>query len=344
MPKLGYNFEEGKITYSHSLSELFHSCPRKFQIQAINGHGEQEYSPTFSLGHATAAGIQAILSGATFNQVVLEMLLNWNVRLWETDYKKRSIDMAWTAIQKFYLYQDMVLSGWEVAWFIDQHGNKRSGVEFDFKLIFPDGSSYQGHVDCILYNPEKKEFRVLELKTTSQYHESSYRNKGQTLGYSLIVDYILSSMQEMINLSPEEIEKIQSNTQVLYLVYDIKMECFETLPLSHSRLAKAEFLQTITLDILQIKNYQEINFFPKNGASCRSFNKDCKFFGTCDLFSLRKPRATEDHTVFTVQGEDEIAMVISIADLMTQQLSDIQDENFSPDGDSFFVPTLTIDE
>lgn len=327
MAKLGYNIENGAIPYSHSLSELLWTCPRKFQLKVLNGRGRHDNSITLTYGHAVAAGIQAALDGASPEKQLLEMMLNWSVPLWDRDNKGRSFSTAMLALETFNRIKPLILKGWEAAWFIDQHGNKRSGIEFDFLIQFPGNTSYQGHIDVILWHPEKRQFKILELKTTGSYHEETYRNKGQTLGYSLIIDHIVDSMQSMIQLSEEELATVHASSQVLYLVWDCGRCEFEQLPLTHTRLAKAEFIQAVTCDLSQIKMYQEINFFPKRGENCFNFFRACEFYGTCDLQSMRTPiDEAHSHATFTVQDTSEIAIVIPVEDIMQRQMENTQRE------------------
>lgn len=324
MPKLKYNLDPDSLNTSYSMLGVLHECPRKFQITQINGRGRQANGKSiiFGFGHAVGAGIQSILAGDSLPASCISALAAYDVDdLWEVHKSKRSIGLAWLALEKFVALK--LLSGWQVARFFDAQGVERSGIEFAFLLRHASlRANYQGHVDVILYHPVENIFMVLEIKTTSWYKESSYRNSNQTLGYSLVVDYIVDNCSGLMDIADPDGAK--ASNKILYLVFDIKNENWELLPLLQTSLAKAEFIQSVMLDWKHIREYQEINFFPKNGAACSGKFNECELYGVCDLSSMLTPAQSSEQ-----YDDGEVpAIILDIEDVLQHQLAKTSEEVF----------------
>ena len=340
MAKLGYSLDHTKINLSHSIRESFHKCPRYYQITVENNHGRTSArkSLIFAFGHSVAAGVQSLVSGKTLEESIMHALAAYDIDDLFEDYRGRNFGKVILALQLFER-QVKFLSDWEVAWFIDADGNKRSGVEFDFLIELTNDGTYQGHIDVVMYNRELNQFMILELKTAATYYETTYRNSTQALGYSLVLDYILDAMKESLQLDAEAIASAKSMNQVLYYIFDIGEEAWVDLNLRQTSLAKSDFLLDVDTDVMLIKHYRTIKLFPKRGSNCRKYNSECEFFTTCDFNSLVYEQAPKSKSQFETNAKP--AIHIKLEELIQQQMERAR-QDFYKTTDAAGIPDIDI--
>jgi hypothetical protein len=264
-----------KNVLSYSTLLQLHSCPRRMMLEkATAGETKEEVdNPDFLYGHAVGAGIQSYIAFGDRDRAILDCFLAWNGDLETTKQKsKKSVWFAILAIDKFIQIHPTLLAGWEVAVF-----QGKPAVELAFKLDLDNGYYYLGHIDLILYNPAKKTYMILELKTTSftSVNEATYKNSAQALGYSLILDALVEKSGEDATAS----------YTVLYLVFKSGSQEYEALPFLKTRSQRAAFLMELAMDCTVLDFYATQDYYPARGESCYSFFRECEFFGICGLKS-----------------------------------------------------------
>lgn len=350
MAKLSYINRPGQINLSYSRLQTLHECPRKFQIQELNGHSpdrDDKYSIMhFAYGHAVAAGIQALFSGHSISRAKLAAVTEYNLKnLWQNDKNNKRLETVFMAIDKFVQWIEAgPLKDWEIARFRTPDGKVVQAIELDFYIQLAEGANYQGHIDIVLYNRSANLFMVLELKTGSYYKESAYRNSTQTLGYSLITDYIIDNSEGLLHI--ENKESARASNTVLYLMWETSTLQFHTLPLSQSGVAKAEFIQELLFDVATIESMKKINFFPKRGGSCSGkFGTQCRYYGSCDLHSLRNTVRAVNRNYAEVGSA---TIEVSVVDLIGSQLEltitalTSGSDYLAEQGGTEVIPNLTV--
>jgi len=255
---------------SHSSRTTLHKCPRKFQLYRLNskdsGEEDKEQGVTFAYGHAVGVGIQSVLEGKTETQVCIDMLLSWEVDLLDrNDRQKKSFWEAIFAIRRFvHMRESGYLEDYELVYY-----NGKPAVELSFAVQLPDGFSYRGHVDAVLRHKITGAVVVLECKTSSgQPNSAQYKNSGQALGYSIVLDILFPKL---------------SSYSVLYLVYYTKGRDFIELNFDKSLLQRALWLQELLIDSKHIELYEDFGAYPMHGESCYDFFKPCEYLGLCTL-------------------------------------------------------------
>lgn len=317
---------------SHSSLLTSHQCPRKFQLDKFRQEEDEEAEPGnihFAFGHAVGAGIQrAFYPHATIEDCYLATFLAWDVDLFEAAEKKGK--SFWHAIRAvdsaFHLAKSIQGDGWELAWFDLQSrdgtdggpvvcAEPRPAIEYSFRVEFPNGYKYRGHIDLILYNKEKHKYRVVEIKTTGStwINEAMYANSAQALSYDIVLDWLV---------------KDAAGYEVLYMVYLAKIMEWQCLPFPKSRHAKAEWIRNVLHDCRTIESAIKDNYFPKHGESCFDFYSQCKYFGRCgfsdEFLGLSDPKrisegiAREEKKVYQVD--------IRLQDLLKHQLLELEGE------------------
>lgn len=290
------------LSYSSRLTLA--SCPKKLQLDK---HGEEKVdtsSVTFAFGHAIGAGVQSLLSGKEWNQVLLDMFFAWDVDLLGTEEKsKKSFALAVYAVDKFQAYASAIRSDWELATF-----NGKPAVELSFRLDLQNGFVYRAYIDVVLKNKTTGELLVVEIKTTSltNLHEETYGNSDQALSYSLVLDKIAEG---------------NSSYHVWYLVYKSKEMEWETFPFTKSILDKAKWIKSITLDCRTLAMYIEEDFFPMRGQSCLDFFRPCVYYGMCGLSNkalLASKRVLDERV--EKELKEEYTFCFTLEEIINQQL------------------------
>jgi len=266
---------------SHSSRTTLHVCPRKYQLYrlssqtiALADEKEVEQGVTFAYGSAVGVGVASVLEGKSEDQVLLDTFLEWDVDLLDENMRqKKSFWLALFAVQKFLAMREGdFLEDYELV-----HYNGKPAVELAFQILLPDGFRYRGFVDAVLRHKVTGEIMVLECKTTSSTAQpATYKNSGQAVGYSVVLDVMFPEL---------------SSYTVLYLVYESKSYAYKQLPFQKSLLQRALWLQELLIDTQIISLYESYETYPLHGESCYSFFRDCEYLSLCtlDTENLTKP-------------------------------------------------------
>ena len=298
---------------SHSSRTTLHKCPRKYQLYRLKAKEatieSEEQQVTFAYGHAVGEGIQASLEGLSETRIIMRTFLAWDTdALYRNDRQRKSLYEAIFAVQKFmYLRDSGYLKEYELVYY-----NNKPAIEMAFKITLPNGFAYRGLLDAVLRHKHTKEVLVLELKTTSMQPDTiHYKNSGQTLGYSIILDIIFPHL---------------SSYSVLYLVYHTKTKEYTEFPFEKTLLQRALWLQELIVDCSIIELYEQYSIYPLHGESCNDFFKPCKYYGLCTLSTenLTAP-LTKGDLIELEKKEQEYSFIIDFEDLINNQIAKTQE-------------------
>lgn len=304
---------EGEIDYrirqlSYSSLLTLHSCPRKYQLYKLRSQFKTPESLkstiTFAFGHVVGDGIQKVFQGLSEAEIIWDMFLGWHTELWNADEKLgKSFPEAVLAIKKLIsLRAQGFLSDYEVVEY-----NGKPACELSFRISFPGGFAYRGHVDAVLRDKRTGKIVVLEVKTTgsaTSVNPATYKNSFQGIGYSIVLDKIFPAL---------------SSYEVLYLVYHTKSRDFEPLPFTKNYLQRALWIRQLMLDIDMIQMYEQAQVYPMFGENCVTFGRDCEYLNVCGLDTnyLTKPCTPEQ------EDTTEYSVELTLADLVESQLSKV---------------------
>lgn len=268
--------------WSFSTFGVEHKCPRKLSINKLrlaakNKTFEQappdffETNQDFIFGQAVETGIQAAFLQRTPQEIFWDMFMAWTLPLdcpHPKGYEKEFFH-SYLAVEKFtYIIQhDPRFVGWEVAIF-----NNKPAIELAFVLDLGEEYYYVGHVDLILFNPMTGRYKVVEIKTTGlkNTHEARYKNSDQATGYSIILDSIAKD------------QELTATFEVIYIEWNTSKNEWIIFEFTKNRSYRAQWINTILLDIQQIKVFKQLGFWPKRGAACHDW-RPCEYLDICDL-------------------------------------------------------------
>lgn len=284
--------------YSHSTSEKFVDCERKFKCSKltqnqpiqIDAPDSIQTNIDFAFGSAIETGVQAALLGHPRQKIFFDMFLAWDMSLMQQhpkNYAKTFTD-AVIAIDQFIYIRREFMEGWEIAMF-----KGKPAIELAMLLDLENGYYYVGHADIILFHPILQRYRVLEIKTNGSKNldPAMYGNSGQATGYSIFLDQIATNLESTATF------------ELQYVIFASALGHWTKYEFTKSRSARADWLNTLLLDIQRIDNYRRVDFWPKRGSSCFNFYRRCEFYDTCDL-SDNSFNQSGDFAIIT---EDELA-------------------------------------
>lgn len=268
---------------------------------------EQKKYVTFSYGTAVGVGAQALLTGASYEETILQAFFAWDVDLDEEDSKsKKSFWTLMTSLMRLnFMLKSGLLDGYEPVKY-----NGKFTSELGFRVTIPyNGKEYKlrGYMDLVLQHKETKEVIVLECKTTGAkaLNPLSYKNSAQATSYSVVLDKIFKDL---------------SSFRVKYLInttMDFDWTVYDFLKTPQ---IKAQWLTSLLQDIKTLDMYIEDEHFPMRGSSCLSFNRECPYAGSCELDnSMLFPTAAEELEKLFKEEED-YDIEVNFEDLVNAEL------------------------
>lgn len=271
-----------KIRLSESTMNLLNECERKFQIDRLNtGIKTRLNTPVFSRGHSWGKGVQVYMLTGNMELALYHAWLDYWPIL-EDDKKSQQHRVLW-ALQCAKPKLDELRSQYEVVIF---HGYP--AVELGYRLNIDATFYYVGFIDLVLRNLVTGKYIIFECKYTGWNRDGIdilYRNSGQGVGYSIVLDEIVG----------EE----QSEYGVLYFVCQDKAQkpsefIFHAPEYAKDLRDRLTWFVTLGMDVQRIKQMRELSVFPMRNASCLSYGRPCPHFGLCHMQSLDHEREDEE--------------------------------------------------
>ncbi len=285
--------------FSHSGLELYHSCERKYHLLKNLHVGFSLDSPIKSnktdthldYGTAIGDGVQELLASGDLSKAIWTGMSSFHYADQSVQKCDLSIVTALQAIDAQWKYED-----WEVI-----------ARELSFKILLDKETEdyYCGYVDAVLRNVRTGIYCVVEVKTTGYKIpnlEPIYSNSGQGIGYSVVLD---------------QIAKENASWTILYIVIQLKSQniipTVHIYPFEKTKKDRLEWLLTTQLDYKHIIEYEQMNYWPKRGGKCLTFNRPCPLYGLCDLHY-------EGHDQL-IKKEDDWSYTFFLDDLIRQQMA-----------------------
>jgi hypothetical protein len=271
------------IRLSHSSLETLHTCERKWQLEKLLvDPAVREENEHTVFGRAYGAGVATYLTTQDQDQALFQAWLTY----WpELESEKKSIPMCMAALMSAFSKLDDLLMDYEVAEF-----NGKPAVELSFRLDINAEYYFVGHIDVVLRHRVSGTYSVWDAKSTGlNLHDLSplYQNSGQVLGYSVALDRIvgeaLSNYSVGFIVAQIDARSLKSKTHIL--TYD------KTL------IDRLKWFMTLGLDAKRLKEMADLGHYPMRGHSCLTFNRPCRYFGTCHFHSLDMERQREEDTI-----------------------------------------------
>jgi hypothetical protein len=261
-------------TLSYSGVLTLHSCPRKFELSRLQPRdGQDDEAGHLNFGTVVGNGIQEYLVSGSLDRAIFRAFADWNDNL-ESDRGLKHHKTFWHAVyavQSFVKLRSTQLAAYDLVSF-----NGKPAIELGFSVSLPGGFKYRGKLDALLIHRTKQEYLVLECKTTGMVYvdEANYKNSNQAIGYGVVIDAVASAAKH---------EGAVNSYDVLYPVYMTKQSEWAPFKFRKTNTQRALWLQSLLLETWHIQQYSDLGYFPTHGESCLSFNRQCAYYGTCQI-------------------------------------------------------------
>ncbi len=270
------------IRLSYSSLNLFHSCPRKFQLlKLLKGETEREESPSLIFGSAFGIGVQTYLSTQSQSQALYAA---WKAYYPILEDKIKTESNLLFLLKSSFSHLDNLLAEWEVPTF-----KGKKALELSFRLNISEDFYYVGYIDVVLQNRFTGSMAILEVKTTGLSLlslDALYQNSGQALGYSIVLDQICgkeNSLYEVIYFAGQVL-KTQFDCRIHTNIYNKNLN------------DRLNWFIALSMDVQNLETMIENNIFPLRGNGCLSYMRACPFLGNCQLHSTDQPKEEEEDT------------------------------------------------
>lgn len=305
------------ISLSYSKLNMLHECPRKFMLHNIEHRGTFQPNIHLAFGHAYGAGVQTFIHYATLwrdredgKQLALERAIAAAIANWDMydllAYDANSNKNFGTVVSAIRIFADdsaQLIADYDIFMFDCADGTQKAANELLVYAHIVDGYSMQMHIDCILQHRETKQLAVVEIKTGSRPFDSSdYANSSQSMGYCAA----LQAKFGMHNVQPISI----------YICYDAKNSQHYLFEFVRDIHVGMEWAATLALDIEQLDRYVTESFWPRRGNACKTFGRQCQFFGSCNMTQYNRSSGVSSYQADGIESADIVIDSAQILALM----------------------------
>jgi len=268
--------ENKMLELSHSSMQLYHSCARKLEFRKFYEYSKWEESVPASVGQALHRGYQQYLINPDDKEAAIwEMMKAYPLKWQKTENDLRSMQASYMTLLAMMAYPAM--EDYELA-YLNINGEMKPAIEVPFRIRFRNVEipgydlSYIGYTDAILYKKSADQYTVFDIKThrdTSYDLTPKYLFDTQCIPYAIVLEHILG-------------KKINTLTVNYFTAFvDIMQPDIQIFQFEKTKQDVQDWLQGLYLDILAIKQYKELNFFPRDARSCVLWGRPCPNLEFC---------------------------------------------------------------
>jgi hypothetical protein len=274
-----FTIQNNVLELSHSSVMSFRSCPRKLEFPKFHGVFSSDESLPAEVGKALHAGYQNFVSTKNKDAAIWAMMAAYPVHLCSNPKDPRSIEACLSTME--HLFNTQIFNSAEIAKIKTPDGQVKPAIEVPFLIKFPnlwlDAEKtiqivYRGYIDMIIYDFFTGEYGVVDIKTTRTWSTdltAKFQFDEQCFPYALVLERVLG----------KPIELLQVKYWSIYV--DIAKPHDQIYPFSKSYDEVRDWARGLLIDIELMRSFYRMQFFPRHGNSCYTFNSPCRYFNVC---------------------------------------------------------------
>lgn len=287
----GQQAKIGEVITSHSLDNVFDSCPRKFEFMTLfDKRPPREEGFAASVGDAVHDGVQGWAIARQEGHREAECIEKamwlaakrypWHLEMSQYAPDTRAfgavIDMIYKIVRLPYWDDHELVAvdgrGWavEVPWRIK---HKSFGLVHVKALNRDVMLMTQGKIDLILRQVNTGKIKTVDIKSTvtpEHLLEAEYKFSGQMVGYSSVVHAMLG-----VSVGDFDIDylvgRFNSSERPEVKVLPIHKDAEEIEDYWRAKFTKLSLM----------KSYAEEGWFPRRNGSCHAWNSPCQCLSIC---------------------------------------------------------------
>lgn len=265
-----------------SLNDRYRACPRKFEFAKLYGHSRDngaDDSLAAGVGRALHAAWQTYLITSDRDAATWALMREYPIHLQPTSNDVRSLYAAYSAFLE--ILEHPISEQYELA-HIRVDGVERPAVEVPFRIILENVTLpgnipvyYEGYIDAILWDKQASRYCVVDMKSTRKSrsdYSAMFKRDPQVLPYGFVLDRILGHSTDIFDV-------------IYFVVYvDIIEPRALKYTFTKTRRDVENFAAQLVKDVLDIRLYMTIGWFPRNGRACDTYST-CIYNDVCDYES-----------------------------------------------------------
>lgn len=268
------------LRISHSSTNTFKYCPRKFEFQKIYLDGKErgdDNSIPAGVGKAFHHAYQTFIGTKDLELAQFELL---RLYPWHLDLISEKNNRPWDVVMSTFneACDKYRLDEYEIIEIETPKGNVPC-IELMFELKFLHtgmgdykGISWVGFIDMVMLSTFDGSIATWDIKThQSKLHtrEAEYRYSTQQLPYGIAVEHLLGRKVESFQVNYLDCFLSLTEPRVQHFPYEKTQRDIE------------EWLTARVIDFRSIKQMLEMSLFPRRDNGCMAFNYPCRFLDIC---------------------------------------------------------------
>lgn len=293
-----------EILVSYSSLNTFASCSRKFEFDKLYPRLPRDGSwYAADTGSALHAGYQDYLIHKDVDRATWIFMQAFPyMGEFEQTNDYRSFEACLATLEA--MIAEVRMNEYELAQIKTPSGEVKPAIEVPFKIRFPDFTvspctrypegatiSFIGYIDAIMQNLMTNVYRTLDIKTTRMMLNDAtakFQFDTQQIPYGIVVDHVAQDVVESF--------------EVLYLdcYIDLLEPKTQVYPFMKTQQDIQEWGTNKMIQLGQLRNFIESDFFPRTDSGCLFYNKPCRYLDCC---SSRDSKALEHWFLMGMEPE-----------------------------------------
>lgn len=268
----------GGVRLSNSTMDVINKCERFFQIEKLlDGTPIRDETEHTIFGSAYGIGAASYLEYQDRDRALYE---TWMAYYPVLESEKKSEMGCLNALVSAFDRLDEVLEEYELVFF-----EGKPATELSFCILTGSKYYFVGYIDAVLRHKFSGKYLVIDFKTTGLNLTDLtplYKNSAQLIGYSIILDAIVGEDYAEYEVGYEVMrigKKLLSTPDSYYFKKTLS--------------DRLDWFLALSMDIERLSRMEELEFYPKRGTSCLSFNRPCKYLDICGLSTINIPKPDE---------------------------------------------------
>lgn len=281
-------YDKSPLILSHSLREVAHNCPRKYEFTA-RYRPERKHTDNYAadVGTALHRGVQDYVLHRNRNRAIAVFMssfpydsefTNDDPTSTTTPYAKMKRSFEASAGTLDVLLTSFDWDDYDLVYFT-LGGVQYPGIEVSFAIHLINKLSdlpayFMGHIDLVLRNRKTNELAVFDIKTTqNDLTPVRWEYDQQTTPYGLVLASLLG--HEITNVT----------THYLAAQIDLAKPQVIDFPIVSDEDRISDWVLSIADDLYRFYAYMLKGKWPRaiSGSSCMSYKKPCAFFNLCKM-------------------------------------------------------------
>ena len=286
------------LQLSYSTRGAYRSCERKLEFYKFYKHSARSESLPGDAGNALHRSMYIYLTTGDLDKSVATLALEYPIQFQKSAFQYRSLEACYSTLLAAIDAASQQLLGYELAAIV-HNGKELPAIEIPFQININNFTlphkerskgipvTFVGFIDLIFYNSVTDTYIVVDIKTTRdnmQDYTPKFYWDDQCLPYGLVLERILK--RPIVDFN------------IMYWVWyiDHLEPRAEIYPFMKTENHVQEWAQQLAVDLMSIRLYWDLGWFPRRGNACVAYNHVCSHYNYCESRDRKHIETMLEHT------------------------------------------------